>query len=82
MIDSPEPIDFSPLIQALQKANLAPTFDQQKAEIELALLGAELHPKSSDFCELLWSLELLASVELTQRRWQPVQGDLAFFFAG
>jgi hypothetical protein len=80
MIDSPEPIDYTPLIEALQAANQAKTFNEQLAEIELALVRAELNPRSNDFCELLWSIETLGSIDITLRKWQPVTEQLGNFF--
>jgi hypothetical protein len=73
MLDSPEPIDFGPLIKALEQANKATTFDGQKAELELALVAVELNPSPNDFCEMLWSLETLAGIDITTRNWTPVE---------
>jgi hypothetical protein len=80
MIDSPEPIDYTPLIEALQAANKAQTFNEQLAEIELALVKAEMNPKADTFCELLWAIEVIGSVDITLRRWQPVEEPLESFF--
>jgi len=80
MIDSPEPIDYTPLIEALQAANKAKTFNEQLAEIELALVKAEMNPKANDFCDLLWAIEVIGGVDITLRRWQPVEEHLESFF--
>lgn len=80
MIDSPEPVDFTPLIEALQAANKATTFQAQLIELELALVKAELNPKANDFCELLWSIEAVSSVDISLRRWQPVEDHFQSFF--
>jgi len=80
MIDSPEPIDYTPLIEALRAANKAQTFNEQLAEIELALVQSEMNPKANDFCELLWAIEVIGSVDITLRRWQPVEDPLESFF--
>lgn len=82
MLESPEPIDFEPLIKALQAANKASTFREQLAEIELALVAAEMNPKPNDFCELLWALEMLTYFDYTARKWKPVQDQLTPFFQG
>jgi hypothetical protein len=81
MIDSPEPIDYTPLIEALQAANKAQTFNEQLAEIELALVKAEMNPKANDFCDLLWAVEVIGGVDITLRRWQPVEDHLDSFFS-
>lgn len=81
MINSPEPIDYAPLIEALQAANTAKTFNEQLAEIELALVKAELNPKPDTFCDLLWAIEAVGSISISSRRWQPVEDHLESFFA-
>lgn len=80
MIDSPEPIDYTPLIEALQAANTAKTFNEQLAQIELALVSSEMNPKADTFCELLWAIETISSVDITLRKWQPVEDHLESFF--
>jgi len=81
MIDSPEPIDYTPLIEALQAANTAKTFNEQLAQIELALVSSEMNPKADNFCELLWSIEAIGSIDITLRKWQPVEEQLDSFFS-
>jgi len=81
MIDSPEPIDYTPLIEALQAANKAQTFNEQLAEIELALVKSEMNPKADTFCELLWAIEAVGSIDITIRKWQPVEDHLDSFFS-
>jgi len=76
MIDSPEPIDYTPLIEALRAANKAQTFNEQLAEIELALVKSEMNPKADTFCELLWAIEVIGSVAITLRWWQPADDPL------
>lgn len=80
MLDYPEPIDFTPLIKALQAANEALTFAEQVATIELALVSAELHPQADNFCSFLWSLELLQNIDITARRWKPAPESVSSFF--
>lgn len=80
MLESPEPIDFTPLIKALQTANLADTFQKQLAEIELALVASEMNPKPDTFCELLWAVEVIAGINITERRWKPAADQLEAFF--
>ena len=80
MIDSPEPIDFQPLIEALQAANSGKTFNEQLAQIELALVSSEMNPKPNTFCDLLWAVEAIGSIDITARRWQPVEEPLESFF--
>jgi hypothetical protein len=80
MIDSPEPIDFQPLIEALQAANTAKTYGEQLAQIELALVTSEMNPKPNNFCELLWAIETIGGIDITLRRWQPVEEPLESFF--
>lgn len=80
MIDSPEPIDFQPLIQALLAANSGKTFNEQLAQIELALVSSEMNPKPNTFCDLLWAVEAIGSIDITARRWQPVEEPLESFF--
>jgi len=80
MLESPEPINFEPLIKALQTANQKETFQAQLAELELALVSSEMNPKPSEFCELLWAIETLGSIDITKRRWQPVEEPLTGFF--
>ena len=80
MLESPEPIDFEPLIKALQAANNASTFREQMAEIELALVAAEMNPKPSDFCEFLWALEMLTFFDYKKRNWKPIRDDVKHFF--
>ena len=81
MIDSPEPIDFQPLIEALQAANSGKTFNEQLAQIELALVSSEMNPKPNTFCDLLWAVEAIGSIDITARRWQPVEEPLESFFS-
>jgi len=80
VIDSPEPIDFQPLIEALQAANSGKTFNEQLAQIELALVSSEMNPKPNTFCDLLWAVEAIGSIDITARRWQPVEEPLESFF--
>jgi hypothetical protein len=80
MLNSPEPIDYTPLIEALQAANTAKTFNEQMAEIEFALVKSELNPKADNFCELIWSIEAVGSISISARRWQPVELNLESFF--
>lgn len=82
MLESPEPVNFEPLIKALTAAMKAETFSDQLAELELHLVAAELNPKPSDFCELLWGLEMLAGIDITKRRWLPVEDRLTPYFQG
>jgi hypothetical protein len=81
MIDSPEPIDFQPLIEALQAANSGKTFNEQLAQIELALVSSEMNPKPNTFCDLLWAVEAIGEIDITARRWQPVEEPLESFFS-
>jgi hypothetical protein len=81
VIDSPEPIDFQPLIEALQAANSGKTFNEQLTQIELALVSSEMNPKADHFCELLWAIEAVGSIDITARRWQPVEEPLESFFS-
>jgi hypothetical protein len=81
VIDSPEPIDFQPLIEALQAANSGKTFNEQLAQIELALVSSEMNPKPNTFCDLLWAVEAIGSIDITARRWQPVEEPLESFFS-
>jgi hypothetical protein len=81
MLESPEPIDFTPLIKALQTANLADTFQKQLAEIELALVASEMNPKPDTFCDLLWAIEILGGIDITARRWKPAANQLEGFFS-
>lgn len=80
MLDSPEPIDFTPLIKALEKAQQAGTFSEQKAELELALVEAELNPKADTYCDLLWSIETIGAIDISKRNWQPAEDHLEIFF--
>lgn len=81
MIDSPEPVDFQPLIEALQAANTGKTFNEQLAQIELALVSSEMNPKADTFCDLLWAIEAVGSIDITLRRWKPVEEHLESFFS-
>jgi hypothetical protein len=81
MIDSPEPVDFQPLIEALQAAQNGKTFNEQLTQIELALVSSELNPKADTFCDLLWGIEALGSIDITLRKWQPVEEPLESFFS-
>jgi hypothetical protein len=81
MIDSPEPIDFQPLIEALQAANTGKTYNEQLAQIELALVSSEMNPKPNNFCELLWAIETVGGIDITARRWKPVEEPLESFFS-
>jgi hypothetical protein len=81
VIDSPEPIDFQPLIEALQAAKNGKTFNEQLAQIELALVSSEMNPKPNTFCDLLWAVEAIGSIDITARRWQPVEEPLESFFS-
>lgn len=80
MLENPEPIDFRPLIAALEKAQTAITFNAQLAELELALVESELNPKANNFCELLWAIEAVSSVDIQIRNWQGVEDQLESFF--
>jgi hypothetical protein len=81
MIDSPEPLDYTPLIEALQAANKMETFNEQLAVIEMAILQTEFHPKADKFCEMLWSIEVMHGIDYSVRRWQPIEDKLNGFFA-
>jgi hypothetical protein len=81
VIDSPEPIDFQPLIEALQAANTGKTYNEQLAQIELALVSSEMNPKPNNFCELLWAIETVGGIDITARRWKPVEEPLESFFS-
>lgn len=80
MLESPEPIDFTPLIKTLQAANQATSFQEQLAEIELGLVASEMNPKPDTFCDLLWAIEILGGIDITQRRWKPAAESLETFF--
>ena len=80
MIKSEEPIDFEPLIKALQAANKVDTFSGQLSTIELSLVSAEINPKPHDFCEFLWALEMLTYFDYTARQWKPSNDQLKEFF--
>lgn len=81
MLDSPEPIDYEPLILALQQANKMLTFNEQLAVIELAITKAEFHPNPHQFCQLLWAIEVMHGVDYSTRRWHPVKENLEDFFS-
>jgi len=82
MLENPEPLDFTPLINALQKAQGKATFAEQRLEIELAIVAAELNPKANDFCDILWSIEAIGEIDFTSRNWQPAEDHLETFFEG
>jgi hypothetical protein len=42
---------------------------------------AELNPKADTFCDLLWAIEAVGSIDITARRWQPVKEPLESFFS-
>jgi hypothetical protein len=76
-----EAIYLSPLIEALKKASKAASFEEQLAELEIALVEAELHPKPATYCQLLWGIDLVKNIDITKRRWQPLDSSLLPFFA-
>ncbi|NBT48212.1 MAG: hypothetical protein EBT07_10450 [Actinobacteria bacterium] len=80
MLEPIEPINFEPLIKALQTANQKETFQEQLAEIEMALIASEMNPKPETFCELLWAIEMLGNIEIRIRKWQPIGESLNGFF--
>ncbi|NBT48044.1 MAG: hypothetical protein EBT07_09560 [Actinobacteria bacterium] len=80
MIDFPEALDLTQLIETLKRAQTKETLIEQRTEIEMALVSAELHPNSSDFVDLVWSIELLGQVDTKKRNWQPAPDQLIDFF--
>lgn len=70
---NPEPIDFRPIIAALEKAQEKSTLAEQRLELELAIVQSELHPEPNTFCELLWSIEAISEIDFTSRTWQPIE---------
>lgn len=80
MLDNNEPINFQPIIEALQNAQKAETLGGQLAELELALVRSEMNPSPADFCEMLWALEALGNIDITLRRWNPIHSQLESFY--
>ncbi|NBW14506.1 MAG: hypothetical protein EBR82_41560 [Caulobacteraceae bacterium] len=80
MLEPLEPINFQPLIKALQTATEKATFQEQIAELEIALVSSELNPKPEEFCDLLWAIELLGNIDIRARKWQPIGESLNDFF--
>ena len=76
-----EPIDLTALIEALQKVNRAETYEDQLTELEIALVEAELNPKPSKYTQMIWGIDLVKQIDITKRRWQPLELDLSGFFA-
>lgn len=70
---NPEPIDFRPLIEALEKAQEKLTLAEQRLELELAITESELHPDPNTFCELLWGIEAICEIDFAARAWQPIK---------
>jgi len=76
-----EPIDLTALIEALKKVNRAETYEDQLTELEIALVEAELNPKPSKYVSMIWGIDLVKQIDITKRRWQPLELDLSAFFA-
>jgi len=76
-----EPIDLTALIEALKKVNRAESYEDQLTELEIALVEAELNPKPSKYVSMIWGVDLVKQVDITKRRWQPLDMDLSAFFA-
>jgi hypothetical protein len=70
---NPEPIDFRPLIAALEKAQEKQTLAEQRLELELAITASELNPEPNEFCELLWGIEAIAEIDFEARSWQGAE---------
>jgi hypothetical protein len=70
---NPDPIDFTPLINALQKAQGKATFGEQRLQIELAIVASEMNPEPDTFCDLLWAIEAIGEIDFTTRVWKPVE---------
>ena len=80
MLEFPEPLDLTQLIETLKKAQTKTTLKEQRLEIELALVESELHPNSSNFVDLLWAIELVSQIDYSSRNWQPAPEQLLDFF--
>lgn len=80
MLEFPEPLDFTQLIETLKKAQTKTTLKEQRLEIELALVESELNPNSSNFVDLVWAIELLSQIDYSSRNWQPAPEQLIDFF--
>ena len=78
---STEPIDLTQLIEALTKANKAESFEAQLAQLEMSLIEAELHPKPTNYCQLLWGIDLVKQIDIAQRKWQPLENEFEDYFA-
>lgn len=80
MLQHPEPLDLTQLIEALKKAQTKTSFEEQKLELELAIVESELNPDSGNFVDLLWAIELVAQIDYSNRNWQPAEEHLKEFF--
>ena len=80
MLEFPEPLDFTQLIETLKKAQAKTTLKEQRLEIELALVESELNPNSSNFVDLVWAIELVSQIDYSSRNWQPAPEQLIDFF--
>ena len=76
---NPEPIDFSPLIKALQNAQGKATFGEQRLQIEMAIVATEMNPEPDNFCDLLWAIEAIGEIDFTSRTWEPAEQAEEFF---
>jgi hypothetical protein len=80
MLEFPEPLDLTQLIEALKKAQTKTTLKEQRLELELAIVESELNPSSSNFVDLIWAIELVSQINYSNRNWQPAPEQLIDFF--
>jgi dimeric dUTPase (all-alpha-NTP-PPase superfamily) len=80
MLEFPEPLDLTQLIEALKKAQTKTTLKEQRLELELAIVESELNPSSSNFVDLIWAIELVSQINFSNRNWQPAPEQLIDFF--
>jgi hypothetical protein len=80
MLEFPEPLDLTQLIEALKKAQTKTTLKEQRLELELAIVESELNPSSSNFVDLIWAIELVSQINYSNRNWQPAPEQLLDFF--